>query len=86
VERLIESWTIPHVMPPIATVLEFVREVAEVGPRITDARYILDRGDKPPDWEPLKAGEFDAMKRESRARATEFQKQFETVTAGKGMR
>jgi len=27
-----------------------------------DCRHILDRGDKPPDWEPLKPGELEEMR------------------------
>lgn len=33
---------------------------------ISDSQRILDRGDKPPDWEPLKAGELDEMRQRSR--------------------
>lgn len=34
--------------------------------QVQDSRRILERGDKPPDWEPLKGDELDAMRREFR--------------------
>ena len=30
-------------------------------PEVNDSRAILDRGEKPSDWEPLKPGEFERM-------------------------
>lgn len=35
-------------------------------PEIQDNRHILERGSKPPDWEPLKPGELEQMKENSR--------------------
>ena len=54
---------------------------------IVDTRRILDRGDKPPDWEPLKPGEADQILREARERATQFRgKLLEAVNSGNGPR
>jgi len=36
---------------------------------ITDTRRILDRGDKPPDWEPLEPGETERLLAAIKARA-----------------
>lgn len=40
---------------------------------IRDTRRILDRGDKPPGWEPLKPGEVDELLRQVRQVATSNQ-------------
>lgn len=46
---------------------------------ITDSSHILDRGDKPHDWGPLKPGELEEMRREARKRAEELQAQIESA-------
>lgn len=85
IDRLIESWTLPHVMPPIATILEYVGIVQAEGPRITDSRHILDRGDKPPDWEPLNPGEMEAMRKEAQRRTREIETQVKTAAEEKAV-
>src|SRR5262245_62108882 len=59
----IEEWTEPSKMPPIPFIVERAGRLQE--PFINDARRILDRGDKPPDWDPEFAKEFLAKLRDA---------------------
>lgn len=85
IDTLIDTWTQPHTIPPVATILEHVRQAHHYGPTITDSRRILDRGDKPPDWEALKPGEFDQMRKAAAERAQQIQDQIANVVEQKQM-
>lgn len=43
-------------------------------PMVRDARHILDRGDKPPDWEPVSAEDIEQLKEKVRLAAIEMAK------------
>lgn len=79
VERLIDSWIVPHTMPPVATLLEFCREVIRETPTQRDTRRILDRGDKPPDWEPVTPAELEQMRQEAAEKARALKQQVADV-------
>jgi hypothetical protein len=49
---------------------------------IQDSRHILDRGDKPPDWEPLQAGELERIRLEGKTRADEIERQVSAAAHG----
>lgn len=76
IEQLIDEWDKPHMMPPVAVVLEYVHRAQQRGPLLIDARRILDRGEKPPDWEPLDAEQFATMLGEAKEKVS-----FPVVTA-----
>lgn len=54
-------------------------------PEIQDSLHILDRGDKPPDWEQLKPGELEAMKAASKTRQEEVREQVKAWAAKTAM-
>lgn len=85
VDGLIDDWMQPHVIPPIATVREYVRQAQEHGPTITDSRRIIGRGDKPPDWEPLQPGELSAMRAEATRRARKIERDIAALADHKQM-
>lgn len=53
VDSLIESWSMPHVMPTVAAILEECDVQAQNLQVHSDSRRLLERNDKPPDWETL---------------------------------
>jgi hypothetical protein len=54
-------------------------------PEIQENRHILDRGDKPPDWEPLAPGELTAMQQEAHAKAELLQREVAKLAKEKAM-
>ena len=52
VDCVIRQWDKPCMFPPPSFILERVSEAARM-----NVRAVLDRGDKPPNWEPLTAEE-----------------------------
>lgn len=48
---------------------------------IQDSRHLLDRGDKPPDWEPFTPRELAQMKAEAAARYQKLEKAVSTESA-----
>lgn len=62
-DRTIDEWDKANQMPP----LPFILARAQMpDPMITKGRQLLERGDKPPDWEPLASGELEEMRRDAR--------------------
>jgi hypothetical protein len=51
---------------------------------IQDSRHILDRGDKPPDWEPLEPGELEAMKQRAQTIERKVQEAAKPMEMPKG--
>jgi len=52
-KRVIREWDEAAKMPPLKFILDRVRDENNRPQLINDARRILERGDKPPDWEPM---------------------------------
>lgn len=73
-QRVMREWNEASKFPPPAFFIERIEEALTVEPRISDSRHILDRGDKPPDWEQLQPGELEAWRKEAMDRAEEFQR------------
>ncbi len=56
-------------LPTISELRQYASHWTPEYDAITNTQRILDRGDKPPDWEPLKPGELEALLAEVKARA-----------------
>lgn len=56
-------------LPTISELRQYASRWTPEHDVMTETRRILDRGDKPPDWEPLKPGELEALLAEVKARA-----------------
>jgi len=56
-------------LPPISEIRQYASRWTPECEAIRDTRRILDRGVKPPDWEPLEPGETERLLSEIKARA-----------------
>lgn len=66
-QRVAREWDKASMFPPPAFIIERIEDaIAHPADRITDSRHILERGAKPPDWEPLQPGELEAMQARAR--------------------
>lgn len=54
-------------------------------PATENTRLLLDRGDKPADWQPLTPGEIETMRREAAAKAETIQEQIRTAARDRSM-